>query len=58
LVADPEELISQSDVYVVGNKWAGFTAMLAQANENKPIVDLVRLDGPFTKRPRYRGINW
>lgn len=58
LVATPEELLNESDVLILGNGTAEFSAILEQADEDTPIIDLVRLNGPYEKRAAYAGICW
>lgn len=58
LVNDPQELINDGGVFVVGNKGKDFADLLAAANENTPIIDLVRLNAPVEERKSYTGICW
>jgi GDP-mannose 6-dehydrogenase len=54
-----EEVVSSSEVIVIGNKSEEFLQALEQVNEAQTIVDLVRL--PSSARPgrgRYDGICW
>ena len=54
-----EEVVSSSDVIVIGNKSEEFLQAIEQVNEAQTIVDLVRL--PSSARPgrgRYDGICW
>jgi GDP-mannose 6-dehydrogenase len=59
LVATPEELLKHSELFVVGHHGADFSQILGQANDNQPIIDLVRLRNPVGEgRTAYKGICW
>ncbi|MFP4313018.1 MAG: nucleotide sugar dehydrogenase [Alphaproteobacteria bacterium] len=58
LVESPEELLAASDIVVIGNGTKEFSSILQNANDNLPIVDLVRLNSPIEKRAAYSGICW
>jgi GDP-mannose 6-dehydrogenase len=59
LVATPEELLEKSDLFVIGHHGADFSQILGQANDNRPIIDLVRLRNSVGEgRAAYKGICW
>jgi GDP-mannose 6-dehydrogenase len=58
LVETPEQLLDNSDVLVLGNGTKEFAEILERAEEDIPIVDLVRLHGPYESRESYEGICW
>jgi GDP-mannose 6-dehydrogenase len=59
LVATPEDLLQQADLFIIGNHGAEFSQIINQANDNSPIIDLVRLKNAAGEtRPSYSGICW
>lgn len=59
LVETPEELLSRTEIFVIGNHGEDFGKILAKSNDNTAIIDLVRLkDNPVEKRTSYTGICW
>ncbi len=59
LVETSKEFLSKVDVIVIGNHGEDYAAILAKANDNAPIIDLVRLkNNPVEKRTSYTGICW
>lgn len=59
LVETPDELLQNAELFVVGNNGADFAGILGKANDNQPIIDLVRLkDNPAEGRTSYTGICW
>lgn len=59
LVSTPAELLKKAELFVVGNHGEDFSNILAQANDNRPVIDLVRLkDGTAEGRSGYTGICW
>ncbi len=59
LCSSAEELVSQSDVVIVASKQNGYADLLQAINEDKVVIDLVRLFTP-DKHPNaeYYGICW
>jgi GDP-mannose 6-dehydrogenase len=59
LVATPKELLEKADVVIIGNHGEDFSQIIAQGNDNTPIIDLVRLkDLAGETRKAYSGICW
>lgn len=58
LVDDPEKMISESDVFVIGNGTKEFCDILDRIDEKAPIIDLVRHHQPVESRAHYAGICW
>lgn len=59
LVEKPEDFVSKAEMFVIGNHGEDYARILAQANDNSPIIDLVRLkDGSAESREAYSGICW
>ena len=58
LVETPADL-AKADLYIIGNEGEDFGRIVAQANDNTSIIDLVRLKGDIgNKRKVYSGICW
>jgi GDP-mannose 6-dehydrogenase len=57
LCETPEEVIGSSDVIVVGNRSAEFSAALTRCTSEQTIVDLVRVPMAVNEA-QYRGICW
>ena len=59
LVASPKTLLEKSDLCIIGNHGADFSDIIAQANDNMTVIDLVRLKGAVGEnRKAYSGICW
>lgn len=60
LVKSYDELVSKSDIFIVGNHGKDYGHILEQANDNKAVIDLVRLKnaGGLESRKSYSGICW
>ncbi len=59
LVTTPDELLERSDLFIIGNHGEDFGHILARANDNTPIIDLVRLKCATGEgRSAYKGICW
>lgn len=58
LVKTPEDLLKDTDIFVIGNASDEFTGILDRMDENAPIIDLVRLHAPIEQRKAYAGICW
>jgi GDP-mannose 6-dehydrogenase len=59
LVSSPRELLEKAELVIIGNHGADFSQIIAQANDNTPVIDLVRLkDFAGEKRKAYTGICW
>ena len=60
MVSEIDELLKDSEVVIVNNKEKEYAELLGGwENENdKPIIDMVRLDETVRKKPGYIGINW
>jgi GDP-mannose 6-dehydrogenase len=58
LVSSPDEL-KKAELVIIGNHGADFSQIIAQANDNTSVIDLVRLkDNAGEKRSAYTGICW
>lgn len=58
LVSSPKEL-EKAELFIIGNHGAEFSQIVAQANDNLAVIDLVRLkDRAGEKRKAYTGICW
>ncbi len=55
---DPQDVINSSDAFVIGNGTKEFSSLLENANEDIPIIDLVRLGSSVEERQNYSGICW
>lgn len=53
-----DDVVSHSEVIVIGNKDEEFTTVDSLISEDTVIVDLVRLFGNRTSGPNYQGICW
>ena len=59
MVGSPEDVIQQSEVIVVGKKTEDFQRAVAGINQDKVVIDLVRLWPDLTCKPvNYEGISW
>lgn len=59
LVENAEDLKPASDIYVIGNPNKDFAQIIsAVANDDTPVIDLVRLNADLEKRKGYNGICW
>ncbi|MEZ0226306.1 MAG: nucleotide sugar dehydrogenase [Alphaproteobacteria bacterium] len=59
LVSSPDELLKTAELVIIGNHGADFSQIIAQANDNTSVIDLVRLkDNAGEKRIAYTGICW
>ncbi len=58
LVSNPDELIRESEILVIGNGTREFVDILEKAHVDTPIIDLVRLHRPMEARKAYAGICW
>lgn len=58
LAEDPQDVINFADVVVIGNGTREFGEIVARANDNMPIIDLVRLNPALEQRKAYNGICW
>ena len=57
LETDLESLVTKCDVLIVNTKEAEFVELL-RTNEDKTIIDFVRIDEELLERSNYVGINW
>ncbi len=57
LVETPQQLLDRSDIFVIGNHGEDFANILQEANENSPVIDLVRLKNTGGRKA-YAGICW
>jgi GDP-mannose 6-dehydrogenase len=54
-----DEVLSNSDVLVIGNRASEFTSVLHQARNSQTIIDLVRVQKEIESlRESYQGICW
>jgi GDP-mannose 6-dehydrogenase len=58
LVAHADDVIAESDVFVIGNNSKEFGVVLNSIPADTPVVDLVRTGHEIEKRPSYAGICW
>jgi GDP-mannose 6-dehydrogenase len=59
LVEKPEDVLLGADIVIIGNGDNNYAAILAGANDNVEILDLVRLkDNALEGRKNYTGICW
>lgn len=58
LVETPDELISGSEIFVIGNGTKEFADILSKTREEATIIDLVRLNAPIETRASYTGLCW
>lgn len=59
LVETANELKNKAELYVIGNKGEDFADIInSVANDDTPIIDLVRLDESIESRGGYDGICW
>jgi GDP-mannose 6-dehydrogenase len=59
MVTDPEELINNSDVIVIGNKIDEYRALVKNVKQGKSIIDLVRIVDDWKELDsEYYGICW
>ncbi|MBA3990627.1 MAG: nucleotide sugar dehydrogenase, partial [Propionibacteriales bacterium] len=53
-----EEVVTASDVIVIGNGSPEFATVPDLADENKVVIDLVRMNTEIPSHPRYEGLGW
>lgn len=59
LVTSPQELYGKADLFIIGNHGEDFGQIVDKANDNTPIIDLVRLKCASGQgRKAYSGICW
>jgi GDP-mannose 6-dehydrogenase len=60
LTDDSEEMISQSEIIVVGNRSPETLKALSKIDHNQLVIDLIRLPdiGNWRSRGNYRGVAW
>lgn len=60
LIEKPADFVAKTELFIVGNHGADYAAILEGANDNAPIIDLVRLknSAALERRKRYTGICW
>jgi GDP-mannose 6-dehydrogenase len=59
LVTDKKGVIDGTELYVIGNKGEDFAAIINEsANDDIPVIDLVRLNETIETRSGYHGICW
>jgi GDP-mannose 6-dehydrogenase len=59
LVTSSEDIKNHGDLFVIGNGGDSFSAIIASiANDDIPVIDLVRLDKTLETRKGYNGICW
>lgn len=58
LVETPDELLSGSEIFVIGNGTKEFADILSKTHGDTTIIDLVRLNAPIETRASYSGLCW
>ncbi|MDN3722235.1 UDP binding domain-containing protein [Roseibium salinum] len=58
MIPSIDELIDQSDVLLIGNRYAEATEALKAAAAERPVIDLARLDANLVSNGTYQGICW
>lgn len=58
LVKSIDDILTETEVFVIGNASHEFAGILDRAGEDTPIIDLVRLHAPIEQRKAYAGICW
>jgi GDP-mannose 6-dehydrogenase len=59
LVEKPADLLGHAEIFIIGNHGEDFGHIISEANDNAPIIDLVRLkSGAGEGRGGYQGICW
>ena len=59
LVENPDEILNNADVFVIGNGHESYADILKSVNDNSKIIDLVRLKNSILEaRKSYTGICW
>ncbi|MDN3641815.1 nucleotide sugar dehydrogenase [Lutimonas halocynthiae] len=58
LVADIKQLVMESDVLIVNTNEAEFKSILENVNDDKTIIDFVRINDDLLEQSNYIGINW
>jgi GDP-mannose 6-dehydrogenase len=58
LVEDPQVLLDQSEVIVVGHGAPEFTALLPRLRPEQVVIDLARAGNPASTPARYEGLCW
>lgn len=59
LIEKSEDFLKSADMFVIGNHGDDYASILSKANDNSPVIDLVRLkDGSAEDRKSYSGICW
>lgn len=54
----PAEVVKEAELFVIGNGTEEFYTVLNNVNDNKPILDLVRLNDSLMDKENYSGICW
>ncbi|CAN5191975.1 nucleotide sugar dehydrogenase [soil metagenome] len=57
-LVDIEDLIADSDLILVGNRYSETLQQLDDASQQKPLIDLTRIDKTRRSDGRYEGICW
>lgn len=58
MIDDIEMLLQNSQIIIVNNKEKIYTDALLHLTDDKPIIDLARLDDQIRNKLNYKGINW
>ena len=58
MISDIDAVLQHSEMIIVNNKEQVYTEALLKVDDNKPIIDLARLDEKIRNKPNYKGINW
>jgi GDP-mannose 6-dehydrogenase len=58
MVESPEEILSHSEVVIIGNNAKEFKALIPKLNKEQHLIDFVRITDNAPKNTNYDGINW
>ena len=58
MVDSQDELVSNSELIVIGNKNKDYLSSLEKINKNQVVIDLVRISDKIEFNSNYNGICW
>lgn len=58
MVNSLDELMSDRELIIIGNKDEEFKRLLTETRDDQIVFDLVRIGEPFNARSNYQGISW
>lgn len=58
MIDNIETVLQNSEIVIVNNKEQIYTEALLKFDNDKPIIDLARLDKQIRNKTNYKGINW